>query len=998
MRIKLIESKKWEVIGVDLDHNHAVTPSQARRCRSHRRIDSGTKRKLELNCDSGIRLNKSFHCLVVEAGGHENLQFGERDVRNYVGVYKRLKLAEGDAEAMHIYFTRMQQRNSNFFYLMDLDNEGHLRNVFWADARSRAAYSYSGNVVTFDTTYLTNRYDMSFAPFVGVNHHGQSVLLGCGLLADETIESFIWMFKAWLIAMSGRPPNAIITYQCKAMQRAIAEVFPKARHRLCLWHIMKKISDKLGRLREYKEVKKAMKSVVYESLRITDFEMAWESMIKQYSLEHNEWLTTLYEVQRQWVPTSLKEFVDQYDSALRDKYEKEAQADFESLYTNPILKTRLVKVNGPIITFAVKERAIGKNGKMLEPKVYEVLFNTIEVEVRCICNLFEHKGILCKHSLCVLNEHVDEILSQYILLRWRKDFKRRYVSNQCSKNVQAISPVQRYDVLYPQALQILDEGVISETNVISDAALQKFTGCMKIRDPVKAKRPGRPKKNRLQSSSERNIRKNGKKEQIAPTYSSLDVPERMIDIQPNMQWGNQQRDEFFTLDLGVTNQWNVQEGSRLFNWYQRGDQLDLIVLLGELRLERVMILSASSLSSQLSAIETLTGNNYVRWKRDVEIALGLLGLDFALEDHLSTPTDESTTEYVVEYQQWDRANKLCLKIIKRFILDSIMGAILDNDNAKNFLDAIGQRFVESDKAETGDLMDRLMSMKYDGSSGVREYIMKMIHISSKLEALKIPIAEPFLVYHVLNSLPSQFNQLKVAYNAQRDKWDLNDLIVVCAQEEYRMCRETVETMQLVFQPQQNKGSSHNHKSKFHKGNKSHRNQHNKSFGGQTSGGPKETVKKNDQFPVIQERVVSQPIEIVSEEPGQQEEILTAIEAVSEPQVRRSQRERSDLGLLHETKKMLSANFEMKDLGEASFVLGIEICRDRARGLLGLSQRAYIRRGLQSAVVFFSKNNKSSSGSKYIDIKYLVVRDKMKEGRTKIEHINTTEVMIADPLT
>ncbi|KAF8389052.1 hypothetical protein HHK36_025737 [Tetracentron sinense] len=355
MRIKLIESKKWEVIGVDLDHNHVVTPSQARRCRSHRRIDSGTKRKLELNCDSGIRLNKSFHSLVVEAGGHENLQFGERDVRNYVGVYKRLKLAEGDAEAMHIYFTRMQQRNSNFFYLMDLDNEGHLRNVFWADVRSRAAYGYFGDVVTFDTTYLTNRYDMSFAPFVGVNHHGQSVLLGCGLLADETIESFIWMFKAWLIAMSGRPPNAIITDQCKAMQRAIAEVLPKARHRLCFWHIMKKISDKLGRLREYKEVKKAMKSVVYESLRITDFEMAWENMIKQYSLEHNEWLTTLYEVRRQWVPvflkdtffagmsttqrsesmnsffdgyvhakTSLKEFVDQYDLALRDKYEKKA--------------------------------------------------------------------------------------------------------------------------------------------------------------------------------------------------------------------------------------------------------------------------------------------------------------------------------------------------------------------------------------------------------------------------------------------------------------------------------------------------------------------------------------------------------------------------------------------------------------------------------------------------------------------------------------------------
>ncbi|XP_038970703.1 uncharacterized protein LOC120104169 [Phoenix dactylifera] len=174
-----------------------------------------------------------------------------------------------------------------------------------------------------------------------------------------------------------------------------------------------------------------------------------------------------------------------------------------------------------------------------------------------------------------------------------------------------------------------------------------------------------------------------------------------------------------------------------------------------------------------------------------------------------------------------------------------MGAIPDHDNAKNFLDAIGQRFVESDKAETGDLIDKFMNMKYDGVCGVREYIMKMLHISSKLEALKVPIAEHFLIYHILNSLPSQFNQLKVAYNAQRDKWDLNDLIAVCAQEEYRIRRETVETVQLTHQPSQNKRSSHNRKGKFHKGNKPHYNQQNKGSDGQTSGGPKGIMKKND---------------------------------------------------------------------------------------------------------------------------------------------------------
>ncbi|XP_070026086.1 secreted RxLR effector protein 161-like [Nicotiana sylvestris] len=38
---------------------------------------------------------------------------------------------------------------------------------------------------------------------------------------------------------------------------------------------------------------------------------------------------------------------------------------------------------------------------------------------------------------------------------------------------------------------------------------------------------------------------------------------------------------------------------------------------------------------------------------------------------------------------------------------------------------------------------------------------------------------------------------------------------------------------------------------------------------------------------------------------------------------------------------------MKDLGEASFVLGIEIKRDRSRGILGLSQRFYIESVLKT---------------------------------------------------
>jgi hypothetical protein len=63
-----------------------------------------------------------------------------------------------------------------------------------------------------------------------------------------------------------------------------------------------------------------------------------------------------------------------------------------------------------------------------------------------------------------------------------------------------------------------------------------------------------------------------------------------------------------------------------------------------------MVLNASALSSQISAIETLIGNNYVRLKRDVEIAQ-LLALDSTLEKWPPKPTAEGASLQKTEYEK-----------------------------------------------------------------------------------------------------------------------------------------------------------------------------------------------------------------------------------------------------------------------------------------------------------------------------------------------------------
>ncbi|XP_040988917.1 protein FAR1-RELATED SEQUENCE 5-like [Juglans microcarpa x Juglans regia] len=158
-------------------HNHGLSLRKFRFFKCNREVNESVKRVLDTNDEAGIWMNKSLHALVIEADGFENISFGEKDCRNYIDKARHLRLGKGGAQALFEYFRMMQYKNDGFFNLMKLDDDDRLKSVFWADARSRGAYNYFGDVETFDTTYLTNRYGMSFAPFVGVNHHGQSILL-----------------------------------------------------------------------------------------------------------------------------------------------------------------------------------------------------------------------------------------------------------------------------------------------------------------------------------------------------------------------------------------------------------------------------------------------------------------------------------------------------------------------------------------------------------------------------------------------------------------------------------------------------------------------------------------------------------------------------------------------------------------------------------------------------------------------------------------------------
>lgn len=91
-----------------------------------------------------------------------------------------------------------------------------------------------------------NRYGLVFVPFTVIDHHKSSVTVGAGLLSTEDVPSYKWLLQRFLEAHGNKHPALVLTDQCPSLKQAVESVFPNSKHRLCMWHIMKKLPKKVS--------------------------------------------------------------------------------------------------------------------------------------------------------------------------------------------------------------------------------------------------------------------------------------------------------------------------------------------------------------------------------------------------------------------------------------------------------------------------------------------------------------------------------------------------------------------------------------------------------------------------------------------------------------------------------------------------------------------------------------------------------------------------------
>jgi hypothetical protein len=205
------------------------------------------------------------------------------------------------------YFQKLRAESPQFYFAIKLDENNAVRALFWVDGRTREVYRKFKDCIFFDTTFCTNRYDMPFAPIVGINNHMQSIMLGCALIPDEKKETFRWVFETWMDAMGQEHPTCIMTDQDAAMAGAIDDIFPGTVHRCCLWHVLRIAKDKLGTLFRTREgFEKEFFYCIYGSDTVEEFENMWQVMVSKHCLVDNDHLITMWGCRDTWAPAYFK--------------------------------------------------------------------------------------------------------------------------------------------------------------------------------------------------------------------------------------------------------------------------------------------------------------------------------------------------------------------------------------------------------------------------------------------------------------------------------------------------------------------------------------------------------------------------------------------------------------------------------------------------------------------------------------------------------------------
>lgn len=348
------DNNLWCIINLNLSHNHSMVEQAHRHFMlSERSIPDDVKERIILLRKAGVNVPVIRNILKEEFGEHVTWVYS--DLYNFIHNIEGTKQKEFDAEEFLNLLDQIKQENENFFYCVHINEiTQRLERVIWMYPEQRVNYSRFCDVIVFDNTYKTNRFQMPFGIFTGVNNFGQSVCFAGILMIEENEETFRWIFTKFLDMVNHHAPLVLLTDDDRAIANAYEKVFQPlgTKHRLCQWHLLKNVIKNL--MAKLGSKWQQFISQLYACLNELDpneFHNSWENLKRSYP-DSCQYLSRMERNKEKWAAcynqdifmadmvstqrgesmnnlmkgymdasTSLAEFISAFESALKTREE-----------------------------------------------------------------------------------------------------------------------------------------------------------------------------------------------------------------------------------------------------------------------------------------------------------------------------------------------------------------------------------------------------------------------------------------------------------------------------------------------------------------------------------------------------------------------------------------------------------------------------------------------------------------------------------------------------
>ncbi|PIN07024.1 hypothetical protein CDL12_20417 [Handroanthus impetiginosus] len=468
---------RYRVTHFEERHNHELVPAcKVRMLRSQKR--SVTNQIVESSASgSSDALPKSgTELLLTGIGVQDDFMYDPIDHEMSLTSKRVLGIKQEEVESIHQYFQRKKLKDPSFVYAVQLDVEEEMTNFFWAEEKMLVDYGDFGDVVCFDTTCCLNKEWKPLVLFFGINNHKQLLVFGAAFLYDDTVQSFKWLFRTFIKAMSGKTPKTILSDRFAVISEAIISELPKTYHKLCTWQMYQDALKHLNQVVISDSFSNDLCGCIFNPDE-EDFIDSWKVMLDTYGLWENEWLHGIFVEREKWaLPyskhmfsadietallsedsiTSLKkylkpescvlQFVKHFGRVVNEWRYKELEANYDmgqhmpGLMGDVILLKQAREVYTPIIfkmfhqeyedclnivinqcidTASLVEYKVSTYGQVRQ---YTVLYSSEDDSVTCSCMKFQSVGILCSHAVKVLDyRNIKIVPSQYILKRWTRE-------------------------------------------------------------------------------------------------------------------------------------------------------------------------------------------------------------------------------------------------------------------------------------------------------------------------------------------------------------------------------------------------------------------------------------------------------------------------------------------------------------------------------------------------------------------------------------------------